>query len=174
MKTYGLKKDYRYKLYMLIILISSISYALIYYYGISKIKVPEVYILLISILLSFISVTGIATILFYFINFVYGKINSINGKYQVKCFSSYIEKESNEELTTQYDAEIEVKVNIKKQKLSLRLIIQFRKVKRFLLLMKIQTKKYLLILFPMMAISLERIIYQNTVELAFYVLKKAS
>ena len=92
MKTYGLTKDFRMKLYAIVLEISILLYLFLDYFVLSKIDVSETWTLLARLLLSLISFSGIATIILWLINVIYIKTNKINGLYCVKIKSSYQDK----------------------------------------------------------------------------------
>lgn len=92
MKTYGLTKDYRIKLYLAVFSISAIIYALIDYYGISRMNIPDTFDLLVRMLLSLVSFSSINTIILFLINTIYKRKNGFNGTYKVAIKSSHKEK----------------------------------------------------------------------------------
>lgn len=112
MKTYGLTKDWRTKLYITVFFISVIIYVLLDHFLLSKILVSDTFVFLVRALLSLISFSGINAIFLFIINLIYTKKSKLNGKYDVKLISSHKDMV--------VSGQLQIKINLFKAKVILK------------------------------------------------------
>ena len=111
MKTYGLTKDFRVILYIIVLAASIVIFCLIDYLLICKIQVPDLYYFGTKIILSLFSYSLINTVIIFIINAFYVKKNKYNGKYKIELISSFEGKT--------FTGELQIKVSLQYAKISL-------------------------------------------------------
>jgi hypothetical protein len=109
MKTYGLTKDWRTKLYIRVFAISVIIYVLLDHFLLSKIVVLDKFVFLVRALVSLISFSGINAIFLFIINLIYTKKSKLNGKYDIQLVSSHKE--------TVVNGQLQIKINLYQAKI---------------------------------------------------------
>lgn len=112
MITYGLTKEYRYKLYMVLVVFSLLIEYTLYTFGISKIEAGEQWDFVVQLLLSMVSFSTIVSIMILLIDKLFLRFNKINGKYDIAISSSYNDN-------TTINATLKVDVGLLKAKIAL-------------------------------------------------------